>query len=897
MTPGLMHEVFTRLRFFLRRRKVGELDEELSFHIEQSTIANVAAGMSQSAARRHALIQFGSVERAREQSYQQYPGAFMSARMQDVRYALRGFHRNPLFTAAVVATLALGIGANAAMFTVLNGTLLRQLPYRAPDNLMTISAMDAKDDLVPLRLADIQELQRGSRSFESLAYHTESSAYIQAGGDEEISQSSISPNLFDLLGISPVLGRCFTAAEQQPGKSHVVILSDDLWRRSFHADPNILDKAVEIDGVPMTVVGVMPRRFSFPAGNHLPQAWTPADLDAKSNARDLDAPSFDVIGRRRNEISLAAAAVELNTIQRRLAQLYAGELDASLAPSRLKVEDYRASLTENERPALIALTAVVCIIWFIACANVANLMLARNASRERECAVRSALGASRWRLVHQLMIESLLLSVIGCFVGIAVAEALLQIFRQTIMAQIGIPIRLQPDLRVFLALFLLSVLSALTFSLAPAILASATRLDAALRQGGAQAGTGRGRQKTQRLLVVTEIGLSLAMLVACGLLLKTVFSLRHVPLGFRTDHVYILSTHLPAYKYRTLDANTLVYKPLLERIKGIHGVGSAAITTLVPLDKGFRINLELYPGAGTAEQTKGRTFTATAKATGPELQRVLGFTMLKGRYFDSRDTSDGPPVAVVNRAFVKAYEGGDRKTPIEDFSFGFGTERKYKIVGVIDDFHQAGIAEAALPEIDLNAAQMKPTDGFYEPTLQAHSEIAIRSSEDEAAFMPQLERVLHEFNPDLAANKVRTMDQIVNDSIGSQLLAAHLLEACGGLALIVALVGLFGLLAYLVSLRRRELGLRMALGAQREQILSLVLRQAGWLLAGGIALGLAISLATGSLLRHFLFGVQPRDISILSVATALMIVVGFAAAWIPARKASSIDPMDSLRAD
>jgi predicted permease len=893
-----MHEVFTRLRFFLRRRKVGEFDEELSFHIEQSTIANVAAGMSQSAARRHALIQFGSVERAREQSYQQYPGAFMSALVQDVRYALRGFHRNPLFAAAVVATLALGIGANAAMFTVLNGTLLRQLPYRAPDNLMTISAMDAKDDLVPLRLADIQELQRGSRSFESLAYHTESSAYIQAGGDEEISQSSISPNLFDLLGISPVLGRGFTAAEQQPGNSHVVILSDDLWRRSFHADPNILDKAVEIDGVPMTVVGVMPRRFSFPAGTRLPQAWTPADLDAKSNARDLDAPSFDVIGRRKNGVSLAAASVELNTIQRRLAQLYAGELDASLAPSRLKVEDYRASLTENERPALLALTAVVCIIWFIACANVANLMLARNASRERECAVRSALGASRWRLVHQLMVESLLLSAIGCFVGIAIAEALLQIFRQTIMTQIGIPIRLQPDLRVFLALFLLSVLSALTFSLAPAILASATRLDAALRQGGAQAGgTGRVRQRTQRLLVVTEIGLSLAMLVACGLLLKTVFSLRHVQLGFRTDHVYILSTHLPAYKYRTLDANTLVYKPLLERIKGIHGVGSAAITTLVPLDKGFRINLELYPGAGTAEQTKGRTFTATAKATGPDLQKVLGFTMLKGRYFDSRDTSDGPPVAVVNRAFVKAYEGGDRKTPIEDFSFGFGTERKYKIVGVIDDFHQAGIAEAALPEIDLNAAQMKPTDGFYEPTLQAHSEIAIRSSENEAVFMPQLERVLREFNPDLAANKVRTMDQIVNDSIGSQLLAAHLLEACGALALIVALIGLSSLLAYLVSLRRRELGLRMALGAQREQILSLVLRQAGWLLAGGIALGLAISLATGSLLRHFLFGVQPRDISILAVATALMIVVGFAAAWIPARKASSIDPMDSLRAD
>jgi predicted permease len=893
----MIHEFFTRLRFLLARRKLTELDEELTFHIEQSTNAYVAAGLPPQEARRQALIEFGSIERTREQSHRQRPDWFLSTLLQDIRYAIRGFRRSPLFTAAVIATLALGIGANAAIFTLLNGTLLRHLPYRVPGNLIQISPLNAKGDLTGSSLADIEQWQQQSHTLDGVAYYAGTPAYLQAASDQEISQTNISPNLFDLLGTAPALGRTFTPAGQQQGNSHVVILSDAIWRGNFHAASDILGKVVKIDDATMTVVGVMPRGFAFPADEHNPQVWTPAEIDAKSRLRNYDTLWFNVIARRKNGVSLATVSAELTAIQRRLVSLYADKMDPSIAPSQIRVEDYRSTLSKNQRPALLALSAVVFVIWLIACANVANLMLARSTTREREFAVRGALGASRWRLLQQLIVESLLLSASGSIFGIALAQTLLQLLRHTITAQIAIPIVLQPDIRVLSALLVLSVLSALAFGVAPAILASGMPLEASLRQGGAQSGTGRGQHRTQRVLVMAEIGLSLTMLVACGLLLKTVFALRHVPLGFRTDHVYVLETHLPAYKYRTLDVNTLVYKPLLERVKRMHGVESAAITTLVPLDKGFNITLNLYLGAGTAKDSLGRTFAATAKATGPELQQVLGFKMLKGRYFNEHDTPDSQLVAVVNQAFAKSYESGDKKTSIYDFSFGFGTDRKCKIVGIIDDFHQAGIAEAAVPEIDLNAAQMKPADGFYQPMLQAHAELAIRATEDEKSFIPDLQRVMRELNPDLAATNLRTMDQVVEDSMGSQLLAAHLLEACGSLALAVALMGLYSLLAYLVTLRRRELGLRMALGAQREQVLALVLGQAGRLLAGGIILGLAISLATTRLLTHFLFGVKPQDIATIAAAALLMAIVSILAAWLPARKAAAIDPMEALRTE
>jgi predicted permease len=412
-------------------------------------------------------------------------------------------------------------------------------------------------------------------------------------------------------------------------------------------------------------------------------------------------------------------------------------------------------------------------------------------------AVRAALGASRWRLVRQTLAESLLLSLSGGAVGFGLAVLVLRFFEHSLLTQLDANLNLHPDARVLFALFGLSVVTGILFALVPARLASRAGIETALRQDGTQAGTGRHQHRLQRVLVVAELALTLTLLVSCGLLLHTVFALRHVPLGFRTEHVLVIDPQLPSYKYGygKLDPNMTVYRPLLERVKQIPGVESAAITTVAPLVDHFNMTISMSLGK-TTNDGSGKILNATMRATGPELQKVFGFGMARGRYFNAQDTADSPLVAVVNSAFAKLYEpdNGD----IGSFSLGMSSgdkgeqPRKFKIVGVLDDLHQMGIARSAMPEIDLNAAQLRPTDGFYQPTLKAYAEIALRSSRDAKSLEPELHHVMQEFNPDLAGAEIRTMDQIVEDAMGSQILAAHLLEALGGLALIVALAGLSG---------------------------------------------------------------------------------------------------------
>ena len=826
----------------------------------------------------------------------------MTALLQDLRYAMRQMRHAPGFSLSVIIVLALGIGANAAMFTVLEGTLFRPLPYRDAGRLVVLRERTDKNknSQDPL-LADEETWAQRTHTLESMAYFTTGPAYVvtrDAGGGESeqrVTSVSASANLFATLGVAPALGRSFNAEEQQPGRGGAVVLSDAAWRSQFHADAQVVGKKIQIDDEVVEVIGVMPPAFRFPAGPELDdvaQVWRPAMLGAKAKTRNFGESGYDVIARRTKSASIAEATKELSEIQGQLASLYTGKM-AESAPKRVEVTDYRRSLhPEDQRKALLALLGAVGVLWLIACANVACLMLARTAARRREMAVRSALGAGRWRLMRQLLAESLLLALTGGAAGVGLAMAVLRVFRHSLATQLSAGLSLQPDVRVLLALFALSVLSSMLFGVVPARLASNVAVEQALRQDGAQAGMGRHQHRLQQVLVVSELAMTIVMLVCCGMLLRTVLALRQVPLGFRTDHVMVIAPRLPGYKYNKLDANSVVYKPLLDRVKTLPGVDSAALTTVAPLAGFFNVALSLYTEKDPKTGKGGDTVVADLRASGPELQKVLGFRMLRGRYFNAEDTSESVPVAVVNRAFVNAYEpsGGN----IENFHLG-GKDRQFKIVGVIDDFHQEGIADAPMPEVDLNAAQMRPTDAFYQPTMKAHVEIALRSSRDEKSLMPEINQVMRELNPDLAGTEVRTMDQIVEDAMGSQILAAHLLEALGGLALVVALAGLYSLLAYLVTLRTRELGLRLALGAQREDVQALVLRGAGGLLVAGIAIGVGISLAAARLMHSFLFGVKEHDVISLVAAPVWLLLAGTLAAWLPARRAARLEPMEALR--
>ncbi|MBB5056878.1 putative permease [Granulicella aggregans] len=827
----------------------------------------------------------------------------MRALLQDLRYALRQMRHAPGFSVSVIVVLALGIGANAAMFTVLEGTLFRPLAYRDSGKLVQLNAITARGEPTIPTLADVTVWRERTRTLEDSAYWNSGEAYVLAqNAEQKIVHVQASDNLLQTLGAKPALGRMFSKEEMVAGRSNVALLSDSVWANQFHRDAKILGQVIRIDDDDFYVIGVMPQGFAFPADGSRAQIWTPGTIGKNAFSRNFDANGYFVIARMKRGVDTGEVSTELSSIQNVLIPLYEPPYSTLMATNRLQAVSYRDSLNSGDRKtALLALLGAVAALWLIACANVACLMMARTTSRRRELAVRAALGAGRARLAQQTMVESLLLSLCGGVAGLGIAQATLRFFRHGLLTSVDETLNLSPDGRVLWALLVLSLITGVLFAIVPARLAAKTNIEATLRGDGVQSGTGRGQPRLQRMLVVGQLALTLMLVVGCGMLLRTVFALRHVPLGFRTEHVFVIDPKLPRYKYGQdkVDPNMTVYRPLLARLKELPGVGSAAITTIAPLENKFNMVLTLGISKGKPD-LKAKLLKATMRATGPELQQVLGFRMARGRYFDARDTPGSQLVAVVNRAFAKQYEigNGDVSNFKLDFSSpGRETPRTFKIVGVVDDVHQIGIAQSAMPEIDVNAAQMNPTDAFYQPTLQGYAEIALRSDRDAESLVPEINRVIREMNPDLADAEIRTMDQIVEDAMGSQILAAHLLEALGGLALVVALAGLYSLLAYLVTLRTRELGLRLALGAQREDILSLVLRGAGRLLIAGTVVGVGISLVAARLLHSFLFGVKEYDLVSLIGAPVLLLAVGTFAAWLPARRASRLEPMEALRTE
>ena len=879
----------------LRNRRQAETDveAELNFHIESYAADLMQQGVEQQEALRRAKAELGSVTAQKDEWRASIGLRVWDDLRADVRYAFRQLGSAPGFTVTVLMVLALGIGANAAMFSVIDATLLRWLPYSRPSEIVSFSVANDKGEVAYISYADFEEWHKQTRSLSSVACYLRNSAYIKAANDDQmVSAPSVSADFFSVLGTAPAMGRGFISDEQIPGRGNVIVLSDRAWRTLLGSDPDIVGKQISVNNVPHTVVGVMPAQFAFPVDEPTMQVWLPLEITANHHLRDFSTPPCEVIGRMQSGENIPSAQAELSAIARRLVPLYAAQQMADYAPTRVEAVRYRDTLVKDARPALRALLLAVAIIWLIACANVANLMLARSMARQREIAVRGALGASRGRLLRQLITESLILAFAGAIAGLALAQALLKVFERTLSLQLHLPQHLAPSPMVLGALLLLSVLSALVFGLLPAWLATRTPMDHTMRQGNQQAGSSRSRHRLQQMMVVAEISLSLVLLIACGLLLRTIFALRRVPLGFRTDHVLMVQPKVPRYKYHGVDLNRAVYQPLLERVKQMKGVRSASLTTIVPLNKGFDSMVTFYVGHGESGVTSTR-IDAKLRAAGPELQEVLGFRMYQGRFFNEQDKADSQPVAVVNRAFAKLYApDGD---VVEKSYISLSKDRQAKIVGVMDDFHQAAINEPAVPEIDFCAPQMKETDGFYQPTMQAHVELAARTVNDPAKFIPDLRSVMTKVNPDLKGSVFATMDQVVDDSMGSQLLAAHLLEIFAGSALLVALAGLYGLLSYLVAQRRQELGVRLALGAQRAKIIQLILKQAGWMLLGGAVLGLVLAYFSSRTLAAFLYGVKPGDAWTMLAVSALLFLFGLLAAYLPARRAAHVNPLEALR--
>ena len=555
------------------------------------------------------------------------------------------------------------------------------------------------------------------------------------------------------------------------------------------------------------------------------------------------------------------------------------------------MERYGDSLVDKDvKKALLALLAAAGVLWLIASVNVTNLLLARAMARQREIAMRGALGASRARLLQQMLVEGLMLSGCAAVLGIGLALVAVRLTKSAAPLHLNVDFSTQVDWRILAGLCGLTLLTAVLASAWPALMAAWAPIEPALKQGGQQTGAGRRHNRLRSGLVAVEVAMSLTLLVACGLLLRTIYTLRHVALGYRTDHIVVANLSIPSYRFSNKSVEQSLYQPLLQRTQQLHGVDAAGLISEVPLGQTFNIMLTL--------RMNGNEIAAGLKTVTPDIQKIFGMKMLAGRFFTSEDTPTSEGVAVVNPAFARKY-APNKHDPNSLLGMTVWNLRKgmpAKIVGVLEDERQKTVAQPSQPEVDVCLCQITPQSGIYGPSTIA-MDLAVRTERPTKEMIPELRDLLRQASPELANSTFSTMDQIVEDSFGSQRLAAHLLEVFGGSALLLCVAGLYGLLAYVVTQRTRELGLRIALGAQRRNLLWLVLRQAGAMLLVGMVVGLALAWASGRLVSGFLYGVKAHDGWTLAGAAIVLFLSGMLAAYLPARRAAQVNPMEALRAE
>ena len=822
----------------------------------------------------------------------------MTGLLQDLRYAFRQLRKNPGFTGVTVLTLALGIGVNAAMFAVIDAVLLRPLPFPQPNQIVQMSEARPQDFAASSSaLPDIRDWRAQSHSFQDIGWYTEGLRSVDVPGFSDfIPVIASSSNLLSTLQVEPALGRSFVPEDDQPGHGDVVLINSVAWEKFFNENPQAVGGSLKIGNKVYTVIGIMPAGFEFPSVGDGPVVWMPLVPSKEYEARDSRA--LTAIGRLKDGVSPASAAAELSGIQTNIAKAYpALQLDR-----RVIVKRYRDVLTGNVRPALLALQFAVLAVWLIACANVASLLLSRTSGRRREIAIRSAIGADRSRLVRQFLTESLVLAFTGAAIGLALAYGCVRALKFYLDLYVPLSSHIHIDVRVVAALVGFSVLSALFFGLVPALQASRAPAQEALREGTPSAGAGRRQKHVRDALVVGEIALSLLLLISAGLLLRSLLALRNLPLGFIPDNVVTTAIFLPqtnggmvgqSGKYAGKDISQVFYQPLLERLSHIPGVGSAALTTILPLSPNFQ--------SGGSFQIVGRPKdpankpVASMRAVSPSYFSTLGIRLLRGRLFSDGDGPQGSAAAVVNQALVRKYFHDENPLGQQLKISDTGPHGTVTIVGVVEDTHQTAMSDEAQPEIDVSYLQLGPNDELTPYILASFSNLALRTHVAPSAVIPSLRTTLRQFDPDLAVMDIRTMQDVVDTSLGSQALAVRLLWIFAGAALLIAIAGIYGLLAYNVSQRTRDLGVRMALGASRSNVIALVLRQAVILLAIGVGIGIAAAVSAGTVLRSFLYGVVPYDAATIVAVCVVLLGCGLIASYIPARRASRIDPVKALR--
>ena len=818
----------------------------------------------------------------------------MNTLLQDLRYGVRMLLKHPGVSIVAVITLALGIGANTAIFSVVNAVLLRPLTFKNPDRVVSLWENVPTHGRWRASPANFHDWKKQNTLFEDMsAYGGSTMSLTGDGGEpEQLVGTRVSSGYFAVVGVEPMLGRSFTADEYEVGKDQVVVLGNSFWKRRYAADPSVINRKLTLDGNSYTVVGVMPPGL-FPmrpmttghidfdeSGQQywLPMSFTPQWAGVRS------AHVLGVVGRLKPGVMLDQAVAEMNAIGARLEQEYPANKGEGII-----VNSFMNEVVGNVRTGLITLLVAVGLVLLIACANIAGLLLAQHAARSKEIAIRAALGASRGRLVRQFFIEGLLLSLLGTVAGIALASLGLNLLMKIVTQNIPRLANVQLDWQVLGFTLVLAIATCLLFGLIPAWQASKPDLHSTLEHSSRTAGAGGRRLRLRQALVVFQVSMAVMLVIGAGLLIKSFWRLQQVDPGFRAERVLSLSLTLPYAKYAKPEQINQFFNQLHDGVSNVPGVQAAAIAYDNPLQTNWIDSFEIE---GRVASTDSRALSANFNPIGPDYFVTVGAPMVKGRQFTPQDDQDHPGVVIVNESFVRHYfpneEPLGRRIKIGPPTRIWREQRLtsgFEIVGVVRDVKSAGLQ-----------ANTEPT--YYVPATQAplhDMSLMVRTSTEPTSIVPALRQSVWSIDPNQPISRVDTMEQIVSDSIAQPRLNMTLMALFGALSMILAAIGIYGLLSYTVTQRTQEMGIRMALGAQIGDVLRLVLKQGMALAIIGQAIGIVGALALTRLIRGLLFGVTPTDFTIFIGVVSVLTIIALLACYLPARRATKVDPLKALR--
>jgi len=863
-----------------KNRSDAQLDEELRAHVDALMEENIRRGMTPEEARYAARREFGGIEQTKELYRKQRGLPFFETLLQDLRFGARLLAKNPSYTTVAVLTLALGIGANTAIFSLVNGILLEPLPYPQADKLVSVTGSYPRGAFVAMR--------EQVHSLDVAAYAEGHDFNLSGRGDPvRLTGTLVSAELFSVLGAKPELGRAFLPGEDLAGQDQYVILSRDLWRERFGSDPGIIGRPIDLDGKSREVVGVMPADFRFPSAKT--KVWIPLHNDARDATSYWASDFMPVIGRLRAGSTISQARAEVRLFQKRVFSLFPWPMPTDWNAD-ISVVPLQSGMVADVRLRLLMLLGAVVFVLLIACANVANLTLSRAAMREKEIALRCSLGAARLRMVRQLLTESVLLAAFGGLLGLLLAYKVVELLRVMLPADTPRLANVHMDWRVLTFTGVIALVTGFVFGLTPALGSSRTSLVESLKSSG-RGTSGSVSKRLRGGLVVAEVAFAVLLVIGAGLLIRSFWALSHVDPGFQSERV-LTARITPNESFCNGTARCLTfYRNLLQQTSGLPGVSSAALVNTLPLDgRVAKRSLDLENHVVAAGEDSPLFWLDIVT---PDYFRVMGIPILSGRGFTESDEA-GAPVAII--AADTAQRFWPNQDPIGKHVRLLNDKDWRTIVGVARDVRAYNLQRNAPAWVHGTAyIPFNSTATLEDWRVPAEMTLTLRTTTDEAQFAPVLRRTVAALSPEVPVSEIKPMQTIVSQAISAPTSTTPLFVAFAGLALALGIIGIYGVLSYLVSRRTREIGIRVALGARRGDIFWLVIREGLKFALTGIALGLIVSFGLSRLLASELYGVSPADPATYAGVSLLLIIVTLLACYVPARRAMRVDPINVLR--